>query len=80
MDIQEYTLPQLTKFMRKQGILSIKTPQLELTLSPAALFPEQSKASESFEAPTQSPTNTQPELTEEQILFFSVNDAASSEG
>lgn len=40
MDADLKKLKKITSFMRKQGILTYKTPELELSLAPAAILPE----------------------------------------
>lgn len=40
MDDKIKNLRKLVKFCREQGVLSVKTAEIELTLAPAALFPQ----------------------------------------
>lgn len=40
MDAQIKKLRKLVKFCREQGVLSVKTSEIELSLAPAALFPK----------------------------------------
>lgn len=40
MDADLKKLKKITSFMRKQGILNYKTPELELSLAPAAILTE----------------------------------------
>ena len=52
MDAELKKLKKVTTFMRRQGILSYKTPELELQLAPEALFPAPIK-SQSLSADSQ---------------------------
>jgi hypothetical protein len=65
MDIK--TLKSIVKIMRNEGVLSLKTSEIELTLAHEALLPKSA------------PLNTQKEfqesdgMTQEDLLFYSSN-------
>jgi hypothetical protein len=63
MDIKE--LKKLTSYCRKQGILTLKTPEIEITLSPQALFPT-TKPNEDHSDPI-----SEGQLSDEDMLFWS---------
>lgn len=67
LDLKE--LKKTVKFMRDQGILSLKLPDFEINLSPSSIFPEKprSKSEES-----EIKEDFAPRYTEEQILNWSV--------
>jgi hypothetical protein len=62
-------MKKLVDFMRKQGVLCMKLDDLEIELSPSALFPEEKLQAE----PEQSDPNipTAHELTLEEIALWS---------
>ena len=64
MNIKE--LKKLTNYCRKAGILHLKTADMEISLSPAALFPEPKQTETESDT-----TPTKPALTDEDILFWS---------
>lgn len=69
MDADIKKLKKLTKFMQKEGLLSLKLPNIELHLSPTAVF----HVEQSPQAPN-SPSEDKPEppqYTEEDALFWS---------
>lgn len=66
MDADLKKLKKVTAFMRKQGILNYKTPELELSLAPAALITEPLSQAE----PSQT-EDLKPEFSPEEMLFWS---------
>ena len=68
-------LAKLVKFMRKNGVLEYKTPELALTLSPLSLFPHKELAEVAPDKPM-----AMPEFTEEQLLMWSADQGVGAEG
>jgi len=57
MDADLKKLKKITAFMRKQGILNYKTPELELSLAPAAILPEPLHAAQDEATPEHTEEN-----------------------
>lgn len=68
MDEDLKKIKKLTSFMRKQGLLHLKQGDIELSLSPGAILPDEKPAADS--ATAEEPIK--PRHTEEEILFWSV--------
>jgi hypothetical protein len=72
MDLKE--LKATLKIMRENGVLHLKTNEIELTVSADALFPDKQKASvvSQGEIPSDNPYADFPqgELTQEQLMFY----------
>lgn len=64
-------LKKLTELCRRCGIKSFKTPEFEFTLTESTPQPKRSRRSE---VSTQSETVESDNLTDEQLLFYSVVD------
>lgn len=63
------TLQKLAKLMQKEGILRIKHPDLEIELSPLAIFkPSPKKVNQILNAPLE---QSEPELTDMDRLLWS---------
>lgn len=68
MDADLKKIKKLTAFMKKQGVLSLKLPDLELNLAPAAVF---HKETNSLPQADESEANALPQFSEEEALFWS---------
>lgn len=55
-------IKKLIKLMRTEGVLALKQGEIELSLSPAALFPKDRQDSESTENATQGTPYTEDDL------------------
>jgi hypothetical protein len=75
MDADLKKIRKLAHLMQKEGILSVKSPDLEIQLSPVAMFYEPASKQE---LPGESKENLAPDYTEDQILMWSTS-AASNE-
>lgn len=69
MDSDLKKLRKTVRFMREHGLLKVKTPEMELELSPSAIFPESGKKPQADNAPSE--VETQDEFSEEDKLFWS---------
>lgn len=68
MSDQFKNIRKLTAFMKKAGLISIKTADIELNLHPSALFPEpKSKTTDSDNTPIETPDA----YTAEDVLYWS---------
>lgn len=67
MDKDIKKLKKLVDFMRKQGVLTVKLDEMEIQLSPGALFPHE--ASETPESPDKQ--MQAPDLTYEELALWS---------
>lgn len=65
MDKDIKKMKKMVDFMRKQGVLTLKTPEMELRLSSAAIFPENKLI------PEPETKTSEREFTEEEILLWS---------
>lgn len=66
MDTEIKKLKKLTKFMQKSGVLSLKTSDYEITLTPQSLFQEEKALTP--DSPIQ---EDPPEFTAEDLLLWS---------
>ena len=69
MDADLKKLKKLTKFMRDNGVLSVKTAEIEMSLAPQALFPVEQ--AQQVEADTSSDIISKPLYTDQEILLWS---------
>lgn len=65
MDKDLRKMKKMVDFMRKQGVLTLKTPEMELRISSAAIFPENKLI------PEEEKTNSEHQFTEEEIILWS---------
>lgn len=77
MDAELKKIKKLTAFMRKAGILSLKSGDLELSLSPNVFHEEHTHPSN--DASSDAPEVPQQVLTDEEILFWSAPGALPGE-
>lgn len=75
LDIKK--LKKITRFMRKEGVLVLKTPEIELQISPSKLFHVERKQKLNQSAATETVETQQP--TEEELLFYSSTPPDASE-
>lgn len=72
MDLK--SIKALLKVMRSEGVLSLKTADLDIQLSPEALFPQKQKdLQDQPEVPSDNPLVNFPDgiLTDSQLAFYS---------
>lgn len=67
MDAEIRKLKKLTKFMKKEGITSLKTADIELSIDPKFMFPVEQSTSQ----PTTDEIKEEPTYTDEEILMWS---------
>ncbi len=68
MDADLKKLRKLTRFMQSQGVLSVKTSEIEVHLSPAAIFHKEAATS----ADSSDSVQAESPFTEADALFWSV--------
>lgn len=68
MDADLRKIKRYTKMMKKEGVLVIKTPELEIQLSPLAVFHEELKITDEVTQTSKEPPTP---FTEQDILFWS---------
>lgn len=76
MDAQLKKLKKLTKFMQSNGVLVMRTPEMELELHPSALFRDEKRPIEA----TQASEDLRPEFAPEDLLLWSAPGAGYPEG